>query len=277
MFSTLRDRFGIGGVVAVIALVFAMLGGAYAANNSGDGKSTASAKKGKQGKRGKPGPKGATGPMGPQGPAGANGKDGTNGQNGAKGETGSTGEEGADGDDGATGATGDDGSIGATGATGESGFTSTLPPGATETGAWAFGKAGGTSSNVPVTFAIPLASDLGGSEVHFINKADEEVVVDLINEVLVKTPAPAECSGDATAPTAAPGHLCVYAGELSAGGLEFYGSNLIYPPAVEDEFAFSGAGAGVTGARMLFSGTTTATGWGSWAVTGCGTGFPCPS
>ena len=33
MFSTLRTRFGIPGVISVIALVFAMLGGAYAANN----------------------------------------------------------------------------------------------------------------------------------------------------------------------------------------------------------------------------------------------------
>jgi hypothetical protein len=45
MFSTLRNRFGIPGVISVIALVFAMLGGAYAANNSsGGGKATASAK-----------------------------------------------------------------------------------------------------------------------------------------------------------------------------------------------------------------------------------------
>ena len=45
MFSTLRNRFGIPGVISVIALVFAMFGGAYAASNSsGGGKATASAK-----------------------------------------------------------------------------------------------------------------------------------------------------------------------------------------------------------------------------------------
>ena len=32
MFSTLRTRFGIPGVISVIALVFAMFGGAYAAS-----------------------------------------------------------------------------------------------------------------------------------------------------------------------------------------------------------------------------------------------------
>ncbi len=43
MFSTLRTRFGIPGVISVIALVFAMFGGAYAASNSsGGGKATAS-------------------------------------------------------------------------------------------------------------------------------------------------------------------------------------------------------------------------------------------
>ena len=46
MFSPLRNRFGIPGAISVIALVFAMFGGAYAASdNSGGGKATASAKK----------------------------------------------------------------------------------------------------------------------------------------------------------------------------------------------------------------------------------------
>jgi hypothetical protein len=59
MLSPLRNRFGIPGVISVIALVFAMLGGAYAASNSNDdGKATASAKKGPRGPRGKPGPPG---------------------------------------------------------------------------------------------------------------------------------------------------------------------------------------------------------------------------
>jgi hypothetical protein len=54
MFSTLRTRFGIPGVISVMALVFAMLGGAYAANSpSGGGKATASAKA-KKGPRARP-------------------------------------------------------------------------------------------------------------------------------------------------------------------------------------------------------------------------------
>ncbi|HVY78337.1 MAG TPA: hypothetical protein VG898_07515 [Solirubrobacterales bacterium] len=88
MFSTLRTRFGIPGVISVIALVFAMLGGAYAANNSsGGGKATASKAKKAKAKKGPRGPRGPKGDIGAAGPAGAPGKDGTNGTNGAPGKS----------------------------------------------------------------------------------------------------------------------------------------------------------------------------------------------
>ncbi|HEY8808435.1 MAG TPA: hypothetical protein VIM28_00310 [Solirubrobacterales bacterium] len=83
MLSPLRNRFGIPGVISVIALVFAMFGGAYAATNSG-GKATASAKA----KKGPRGPKGATGPAGPQGPTGPAGPQGPKGDPGASGSNG---------------------------------------------------------------------------------------------------------------------------------------------------------------------------------------------
>lgn len=92
MLSPLRNRFGIPGVISVIALVFAMLGGAYAASNdSGSSKATASAKakKGPRGPKGPAGPAGAAGPAGPQGPAGPAGAKGD------KGDTGSAGGPGA--------------------------------------------------------------------------------------------------------------------------------------------------------------------------------------
>src|SRR6188472_2090585 len=92
MFSTLRNRFGIPGVISVIALVFAMFGGAYAASNSsGGGKATASAKA----KKGPRGPKGATGPAGPAGPAGPTGAKGDAGAPGANGTNGAPGTPGA--------------------------------------------------------------------------------------------------------------------------------------------------------------------------------------
>ena len=117
MFSLLRNRFGIPGIISVIALVFAMIGGAWAANNSGGGKATASAKKGPRGPRGKPGKPGPTGPAGAQGLAGPQGLAGANGKDGSPGSPGTTGAKGA------TGATGPTGAKGATGATGPTGPT----------------------------------------------------------------------------------------------------------------------------------------------------------
>lgn len=87
MFSTLKNRFGIPGVISVVALVFAMFGGAYAATDKG-GSGAAVASKTVKGKQGKPGKRGPAGPQGAQGPAGAPGKDGINGANGAKGADG---------------------------------------------------------------------------------------------------------------------------------------------------------------------------------------------
>ena len=94
MFLTLRTRFGIPGVISVIALVFAMFGGAYAASNSsGGGKATASAKA-KQGPRGPKGPAGPAGPAGLAGPAGAVGPKGDAGAVGPKGDPGAAGASG---------------------------------------------------------------------------------------------------------------------------------------------------------------------------------------
>jgi Collagen triple helix repeat (20 copies) len=142
MFSTLRNRFGIPGIISVIALVFALVGGAFAANNlGGSGKgATASVKKSLKGPRGPRGPKGATGAAGPAGPAGPAGANGDAGTPGAKGVTGSTGATGATGATGPGGAPGAKGATGPTGPTGPEGspwaLDGTLPAGATLTGAY---------------------------------------------------------------------------------------------------------------------------------------------
>jgi len=218
MFSPLRNRFGTPGVISVIALVFAMLGGAYAANDSGEGKATASAvKKGPRGPRGPRGKTGPAGPAGPQGPAGAlgakgdTGAAGANGKDGAAGATGATGNNGAKGATGATGATGSTGATGATGATGFSGFTATLPSGETETGAWGLQTTSASEGigQADVSFPIPLAAPIAGASTHAINIGD---------------PVPAACDdGDsgngapsAANPEADPGHLCVWAGRVDA-------------------------------------------------------------
>ncbi len=172
MFSTLRTRFGIPGVISVIALVFAMFGGAYAAStSSGGGKATASAKakKGPRGPKGATGPAGPAGAQGPAGPAGAKGDAGANGANGAAGPTGPTGAAGA------KGATGAAGAAGATGATGFSGFTETLPSGKTETGTWSYFQPPATlnlAQSVPISFPIPLATN--GTEAFYFTRGQVE-------------------------------------------------------------------------------------------------------
>jgi len=246
MFSTLRNRFGIPGVISVIALVFAMFGGAYAASNSsGGGKATASAKA----KKGPRGPKGATGPAGPagaQGPAGAKGDAGANGSNGGVGAIGPTGP------------TGKTGATGATGATGFSGFTETLPSGKTETGTWSLHQAV-RSTLYPATsisFPIPLAN-AGGPESAFIFSKAETA-----NEEF----GTSGCTGTAGEPTAPPGTLCVYTGLEELFEYDFIGE-LRSADGQINRYGVSGAF--LTGPSLVGTPEKTAKieASGSWAVT----------
>jgi hypothetical protein len=272
MFSPLRNRFGIPGVISVIALVFAMFGGAYAATNSG-GKATASkAKQGKQGKPGKPGP---AGPQGPAGPAGA------------KGDTGAAGSNGTNGTNGTDGTSATTAAIPTSSATcnhnggvevksvspvqnvcnGETGFTETLPLNSTETGAWSLI---GTEEELytSISFNIPLPEELEASQVHLINsETGEELVVNL-NEVKQEEVPQSACEGNAAKPTAEPGNFCLYA--TNAPGAEFLvGSNFISSPDVNTAGPGQPSGAGVSGARLLgfHIGGGFSKLWGSWAVT----------
>ncbi len=118
----ITEPFGKAGlIVAVVALVAALVGGAYASTNgvgplaSSSGKQHKK-KKGKA-KRGPRGPKGATGPAGPAGPAGPTGPAGAQGP---KGDTGAQGPQGPEGPEGEPWAAG-----------------GTLPPEATLTGTYA--------------------------------------------------------------------------------------------------------------------------------------------
>jgi len=90
-------------VVATLALLFAMTGGAVAASHYliSSTKQISPAVLGKlKGATGKPGADGASGPAGPAGPAGANGTPGTKGE---AGEAGPRGEAGPKGEQGNTG------------------------------------------------------------------------------------------------------------------------------------------------------------------------------
>jgi Collagen triple helix repeat (20 copies) len=282
MFSPLRNRFGIPGVISVIALVFAMLGGAYAANNSGSGDSKASASAVKKGPRGPRGPKGPAGPAGPagvQGPAGpqgakgdtgaagANGKDGTNGTNGSNGTSATTAsfagvkapctEGGVEVKsanpttlvcNGVKGADGEDGSPWTAGGV--------LPPNATQTGLWTLTKdspviIGGFYSE-EISFPIPLKAALDEAHVRYVES---------------EVPVPADCNNGTGAapgpanPEADPGFLCVFVAGGSATSSE---TIFIADPSAES------FGAGTIGARIVASAIEgpAPDAFGSYAVTG---------
>jgi hypothetical protein len=290
MLSPLRNRFGIPGAISVIALVFAMLGGAYAASNDG-GKATASAKA-KRGPRGPRGPQGPAGPAGPQGPAGAkgdngaagaNGKDGANGINGTNGAAGATGEDGksvtsspvplgeptCDEQGGAEyEVEGGEATLICNGKEGSPWTAAgTLPPGATESGVWSSQvsaetitadvenetkevQIGASSFVVPISFPIKLPFQLHEEHIHF-GKAGE-------------VPFSSSCPGTLGNPQAAPGELCVYKTGTSLSNASFEGVFRLGAAAGSQETNQAGA--------FLFflrESPDPASVYGSFAVTGC--------
>jgi hypothetical protein len=124
MFQTVRKHLSYANVVATLAVVFAMSGGAYAVSGQGGSGSvegmpakasalraqlgtpqaTGAKKKKAASLRGSAGPRGAAGPAGP---AGAQGPAGPAGPVGAKGETGTAGTNGTNGTNGEKGISGE--------------------------------------------------------------------------------------------------------------------------------------------------------------------------
>jgi hypothetical protein len=268
MFDAIRTRINATTLVAVLALVFAMTGGAYAAKKyliTSTKQISPSVLKSLQGKAGVVGAPGAAGVQGAQGPAGPGGPAGSGG---AKGETGPEGKEGKEGKQGTTGPKGAGGSPWAAGGT--------LPSKATETGAWSFGYVPlGTHTSfyrVPISFSIPLSGGLSGAgcetvepnpqphvaascQVHFINGAGKEVISP--SEEVTST----ACAGSAASPTATAGNLCIYTAKLSEA--ESF-SHSIKSAGVFNEVG----GAASAGAYISFEEAgEESQGWGTWAVT----------
>lgn len=229
MLSMFRNRFGVPGVISVIALVFAMLGGAYAASDGGSNEATTSAKakKGPRGPRGKPGPPGPPGPVGPIGPVGP------------KGDPGSPGQPGADGKDGTF-------------------STEPLPSAETLTGVWVASGGKEDLSWAPISFPIQVSPPptlyweppgLGGGGLTFPPGG----AVGLLTAEEFED----ECPGSAAAPEAQPGALCIYT-ETESGIFV----NLAY--AVEKLTAPSSFG---TALPFEVGSTAGAFARGTWAVT----------
>jgi collagen triple helix repeat protein len=261
MFSLIRNRFGIPGLISIIALVFAMFGGAYAATNSGGGKATASAKKGPRGPRGKPGKPGPAGPQGPAGPTGPAGSAGAKGDKGDKGDAGQNGKsvavtaiptEEAECEERGGALVKQEGAAQGVEVCNGSPWTAggKLPEGATETGTWILETptASGGNAAAALSFDVPLSSALDGSHVHLFSDTAASPGGEFS----------ATCTGSTEDPSAPSGHLCVY-------GQVVFGSAPVGEPSDPSTF---GTGAATSGAFLTasFSGLGLATG--TWAVTG---------
>lgn len=225
----LREPFGTAGLmVAVVALVFALVGGAYAANQ------LTTASNVKRGPRGKIGP---AGPPGPVGPAGAKGDPGPTGADGAPGLAGKSVKVAKEnkGSNCAEGGSSfeEEGSGIKKFACNGSPWTAggTLPSGKSEMGAWGVTMAekvffeSSTAGTFGISFNIPLAAALPEAHVQF-------------NPVGFPAAATAEekshCPGEVKEPRAKAGFLCVYtayappnsgglvaSGTLTPGGVAF--------------------------------------------------------
>lgn len=184
MFASLRARLrpSPAMVVAVVALVFAMVGGAVAASSqSGAGKSAATSKK-KTGKRGPKGPRGPAGPIGLTGPTGP---------------------------------------AGAPGSTGPAGpLLESLPAGKTLKGVWGIGGSLGADEGpgralIQISFQFPVSP---APDVVYVNEegtGEGAFQLPQVGAVAALEPEEAEeiCPGTAAAPASTAGTLCVYAEE----------------------------------------------------------------
>jgi hypothetical protein len=219
MLSVLRNRFGVPGVISVIALVLAMTGGAWAASKY----IITSTKQIKpsvlNSLKGKAGPQGPAGPAGPQGSAGPKGADGAPGANGVsvtttKLEPGEGGcpEGGAQFKVGSgTPTVACNGEEGEQGPEGSPWVAGAVPSGSEMRGTWALNAntAGAESVYAAVSTAVPLGGPIA---------------------IAIKAPGsfgPIECAGTVENPlpptnegAPMPSVLCVYAGGSTNVNLE---------------------------------------------------------
>jgi len=228
-------------VVATLALVFAMSGGAYAAgrylitSSKQISPKVLKTLKGAPGKAGAQGPAGAAGAQGPAGAAGAKGEAGAPGARGEMGPPGAKGEAGAPGKEGSPWTAG-----------------GTLPKGKSETGTWSVQTHGEILGFTSISFPIQLANGLSAAHVFFIPPGEEGKV------------GAEQCPGSVGSPEAAEGDLCVYAREL--GELTPFSLGAIDDPTQSE----GTPGAAKTGASLMLvpeAGSEAETGYGTWAVT----------
>jgi Collagen triple helix repeat (20 copies) len=187
MFNRIHQKLGTAGfVIAIVALVAALGGGAYAASGGLTGKQKKEVEKIAKKYAGMPGAPGA------------------NGANGTKGDTGAPGPAGPAGNEGLEGKPGPEGKQGSVGPAGPT--ETNLPPGKTETGAWSFFQAPAEEGiNPVVTISYPLRTNF-------------EPTITWVPPGIEPTSGP--CKGGTSAePTAEPGNLCIYGQHVFDAGV----------------------------------------------------------
>ncbi len=224
MFSRIRRRLTYANVAMTLALVFAMTGGAYAANKylisstKQISPKVLSALKGKAGPRGLTGATGLAGPAGPAGPAGGKGENGAPGAAGEKGASGAAGQsvtskelsskDAACNKEGGSEFTAE--SKKTTACNGKEGSPWTaggmLPAGKSEQGVWGEwnSKATEGEKTLTISFGIPLKA---GPVAHYIG-TKEELAGEAHESPAIKE---GKCKGNAEKPEASSGNLCVFA------------------------------------------------------------------
>jgi hypothetical protein len=234
MFGKLRKRVSYANVAMTFALVFAMTGGAWAANKfviTSTKQIKPSILKQLQGKTGPAGLAGKDGTAGPAGKDGLNGANGKDGLNGADGKEGAQGKEGKEGKQGLEGKEGSPWTAGGT-----------LPSGKTETGAWTatVGAEGAAFGEAP--FPIPLAA------------------ATVPATVVLSGTGTGGCEGGTGAkPTAKPGNFCAYVTEEPLGSVSVEGA--------VGAGTKVGGEASSTGAVILITGKPGFIVYGTYAVT----------
>jgi Collagen triple helix repeat (20 copies) len=306
VFRRIGKHFSPATAVAVVALVFAVTGGAFSATGGDGGGSShgtfvASAAKSK----GKTGPRGARGPAGPAGKNGTNGAPGAQGPMGPAGATGATGAAGSGGEgkagesvtvksitggkcaEGGTefsnasgkafACNGEEGEPGKNGKEG-SPWTAggTLPAGSTETGMWEAAKVrpegpeGGKGEQAllaaPMSFTVPLKERI--LKAKFVTLEEQEGLQPFPAECEVEPKPGEKVKGTLAEPVAPKGVLCAYQGPTRGAFPANRQPNInVVNPGLTLE------GASVSGATLDFyfeegeEATESVTMIGSWAVT----------
>ena len=236
MISRIRQKLGPAGfIVAIVALVAALAGGAYAASGALTGKQKKEVEKIAKKFAGVPGKDGAPGATGP---AGAAGKDGANGKAGADGKAGLDGKSvelgtAAPADCKFGGTTvqvaGEPPATKKFVCNGETGYSETLPSEATETGTWWFVGNGEEVAAAPISFPIPLsAADAAAITVNVWRES--------------KPTKPAACTGTPDAPEAEAGALCLYVPTAAESvGFAITAEKVLKPSLAEPGVGTSGA------------------------------------